>query len=70
MSEEPPKKPKPGESDLSQILAHGPAYCAAFGRPIGALLMFFAIAKARRGIVGITAAVSVAGTFFYNMFLK
>jgi hypothetical protein len=64
MSEETPKKPKPGESDLSQILAHGPAYCAAFGRPIGALLMFFAIAKARRGIMSIATAASLAGTFF------
>jgi hypothetical protein len=67
MSEEPPKKPKPDESDLSQILAHGPAFCAAFGRPIGALLMFFAIAKARRGIMGVATAISLAGTFFYNI---
>lgn len=70
MSEDVPKKPKPTESDLSQILAHGPAFCAAFGRPIGALLMLFAIAKARRGVVGITTAVSLAGTFAYNIFLK
>jgi hypothetical protein len=72
MSEEVPRRPKslPAESDLSQILSHGPAYCAAYGRPLGALLMLFAITKARRGPIGIAAAATFVMTFFYNVFLK
>jgi hypothetical protein len=32
--------------------------------------MFFAITKARRGVMGVATAVSIIGTFFYNGFLK
>jgi hypothetical protein len=72
MSEPVPKKPNapPAESDLSQILSHGPAVCAAFGRPLGAFIIYLAINKARRGFVGITTAVSIAGTVLYNYFLR
>jgi hypothetical protein len=73
MSEPVPKKPPrvpPAESDLSQILSHGPAVCAAFGRPLGAFIIYLALNKARRGFIGVTTAVSIAGTFFYNYFLK
>src|ERR1041384_6028643 len=43
------QKGPPPESDLSQVIAHGPALSTAYGRYLGALLMLFAIAKARRG---------------------
>jgi hypothetical protein len=72
MTEEVPKKRKapPVESDLSQILAHGPAYREAYGRPLGALLLTFAISKTRRGSIGIAAAATFVMTVFYNVFLK
>lgn len=72
MSEPLPKKPKPppAESDLSQVMAHGPALSEAFGPRLGALVLLFGIARTRRGFVGITTAISIAGTVFYNYFLK
>jgi hypothetical protein len=72
MSETVPRRPKDPtpESDLSQILSHGPAYCAAYGRTLAALLILVAITKARRGPIGITAAASVMLTFFYHAFWK
>jgi len=72
MSEAVPKKAKtpPAESDLSQILAHGPAYRDAYGRPLGALLMMLAIGKVSKGPVGIAAAASVVMTVFYNYFFE
>jgi hypothetical protein len=67
---EKPPKPKPAESDLSQILAHAPACREAYGRFLGAVIMLFAMNKARRGVVGVAAIVSAAGTFFYQLFWK
>ena len=63
-------KGPPVESDLSQVMAHGPAYRAAFGPFVGALLIMFAITKARRGPLGIATAVSVVGGLVYHAFLK
>ncbi len=71
-SETVPRRTKgpPTESDLSQVMAHGPALCAAYGRFLGAALMMFAIAKTRRGSFGLTAIVGLAGTIIYNAYLK
>lgn len=63
-------KESPLESDLSQVIAHGPALSAAYGRTLGALLMMFAIAKARRGPLGIVTAAGVAVTAIYHAFWK
>jgi hypothetical protein len=52
------------------VLAHGPAYCQAYGKPLGALLMLVAITKTSRGPIGIATAVSVTMTIFYNVFWK
>ena len=60
----------PVESDLSQVMAHGPAYRAAFGPFLGALLIMFAIAKARRGPLGFVTLAGVIGTFCYHAFWK
>ena len=49
------------ESDLSQVLAHGPALSFASGRAWGGLLILVAILKASRGPLGFAAAVTVAG---------
>ena len=49
------------KSDLSQVLAHGPALSSAYGRAWGGLLMLAAILKASRGPLGFAAAVTVAG---------
>ncbi|MET0676264.1 MAG: hypothetical protein ABW175_10735 [Bradyrhizobium sp.] len=49
------------ESDLSQVLAHGPALSFAYGRVWGGLLMLAAILKASRGPLGFAAAATVAG---------
>ncbi len=72
MSAEVPKKPKAPltESDLSQVMAHGPALCAAYGPRLGAFIMVLAIAKSRRGSLGIMTAVCVLGTTIYQMFWK
>ncbi len=51
----------PTESDLSQVMAHGPALYAAYGRFWGAVIMMLAN-TARRGPLGITAAVGIGAT--------
>jgi hypothetical protein len=61
------QKGPPLESDLSQVIAHGPALSTAYGRYLGALLMLFAIAKARRGPLGYATVIGVAATALYHM---
>lgn len=51
--------------DLSQVMAHGPALCAANMRFWGAVLMLFAIAKTGRGPLGYAALGSVAASIIY-----
>jgi hypothetical protein len=72
MSEPVPRRPKepPPESDLSQLMAHGPALCQAYGRFWGAIIMMFAIAKARRGPLGIATVVTVMAGVVYNVFWR
>ncbi len=65
-----PTKGPPTESDLSQVIAHGPALSQAYGPRIGALLLLFAIAKARRGTFGITAAIGIVGTALYHVLIR
>lgn len=62
-----PPKPPPMQSDLSQVLAHGPAMSQAFGPFLGGFLLFTAILKSRRGAIGIGAAVTAA--FFISRYL-
>jgi hypothetical protein len=71
-SETVPRRTKgpPTESDISQVMAHGPALCQAYGKFWATVIMLFAIAKARRGAVGAVTALSVVVTFFYNVFWK
>jgi hypothetical protein len=54
------------ESNLSQVLAHGPAMSMAYGKLLGGLIMMTAILKASRGPLGIIAAISVVGTLAYR----
>jgi hypothetical protein len=63
-------KGPPTETDLSQVMAHGPALSQAYGPRLGALLLLFAIAKARTGPLGITAAIGIVGTALYHLLLK
>jgi hypothetical protein len=49
------------ESDLSQVLAHGPALSLAYGKTLGGVLMLVAILKVSRGSIGIAAAMSAVG---------
>lgn len=72
MSAEVIKKPKapPPESDLSQVMAHGPALCAAYGPRLGAMIMVLAIAKSRRGSLGIMTAIGIFGTTLYHLLWK
>jgi hypothetical protein len=66
-----PVKPRPpAESDLSQILAHAPACREAYGPFLGAVIMLFAMNKARRGVVGVATAASIVGTIVYHVFWK
>ena len=58
------------ESDLSQVLAHGPAVCGAYGKHVGGFLMMIAIIKASRGPLGVLAVVSVLGTVAYRIWAK
>lgn len=51
-------------------MAHGPALCAAYGRFWGAVLMMFAIAKSRRGPVGIATVVTLIAGVAYHAILK
>jgi hypothetical protein len=60
----------PHQSDLSQVMAHGPALSQAFGPRLGALLMIFAIVKARRGPLGVIAVVMTVATAVYHVFWK
>jgi hypothetical protein len=55
------------ESDLSQILRHGPAMSAAYGKTWGGLLMLVAIVKASRGRLGIATAVIAIVAVVYRM---
>ena len=58
------------ESDLSQVLAHGPALSTAYGKMWGGLLMLAAIMKVSRGPLGIIAAISVVATVAYRFWAK
>ncbi|MET4361277.1 hypothetical protein ABIB06_001853 [Bradyrhizobium sp. LB8.2] len=71
MSEPVPTKPKatPTESDLSQVMAHGPALSQAFGPRLGALVLMFGLAKTRYGSFGIATIITAVGGIVYN-FLK
>lgn len=60
-----PPKGASAQSDLSQVMAHGPAYREAYGRLLGAILMLFAIAKTRRGPLGIATLAGVIATFYH-----
>jgi hypothetical protein len=66
----PRRKEPPPESDLSQVMAHGPALSAAYGRFWGTVLMLVAITKARRGPLGFGAAASLVLAIFYHTFWK
>ena len=57
------------ESDLSQVLAHGPALSAAYGRVIGGLLMLVAVIKTSRGSLGVAAIATVVFTAAYKFWL-
>jgi hypothetical protein len=57
------------ESDLSQVLAHGPALSSAYGRGWGGLLMLVAIMKATRGRLGLAAIVIVMMSAAYQFWL-
>jgi hypothetical protein len=59
-------KGPPTESDLSQVMAHGPALCQAYGRFWGAVLMIIAITKARRGPLGYATIITVLGGAAYH----
>jgi hypothetical protein len=54
------KKSNTGPSDLSQVLAHGPAVSTAYGKRLGFMLMMFALMKTRTGMTRIIAALSAA----------
>jgi hypothetical protein len=58
------------ESDLSQVLAHGPAMSAAYGRLWGGILMLAAIFKASRGPLGVAALLTVAATILYKHWFR
>jgi hypothetical protein len=72
MSDAVPRRGKgpPPESDLSQLIAHGPALRDAHGRYIGAAIMVFALAKARRGPVGIATAFTVISGIAYHLLMR
>jgi hypothetical protein len=63
MSDTASRRTKESESDLSQVLAHGPSYCQSYGKVLGALLMLYAITKTRRGAVGVATVVSIGDVF-------
>ncbi len=66
MSQSLQKKAAP--SELSQVLAHGPAYCDSYGRFLGAVLITLAIAKTRTGTLGIATSVGVVGLTLLKYF--
>ncbi|WP_257168776.1 hypothetical protein [Bradyrhizobium sp. SRS-191] len=72
MIAEVPKRPKadPAESDFSQVMAHGPALCAAYGPRLGAMIMVLAIAKSRRGSLGVVTTIGIFCTTLYQLFGK
>jgi hypothetical protein len=51
-------------------MAHGPALCEAYGKFWATIIMLFAIAKARRGSIGIATLVTVAAGVAYHTFWK
>jgi hypothetical protein len=55
------------ESDLSQVLSHGPAMSTAYGKTWGGLIMLAAIMKASRGPVGIATAITLICTVAYKL---
>ncbi len=66
-------KPPSGQSDLSQVLEHGPAMSQSFGRPLGGFLLFIAIIKVSRGAIGIGAGVMAAiwlAIYLYRHFIQ
>jgi hypothetical protein len=48
MSDTASRRTKEPVSDLSQVLAYGPAYRESYGKFLGALLMLYAITKTRK----------------------
>lgn len=68
--DKPKSKQLTAESDLSQILAHGPAFREAYGPYIGAIIMLFTVNKARRGAAGLAALGSIALTILYHVVWK
>jgi hypothetical protein len=67
MSNEAVSRKAQQQSDLSQVMSHGPALCAAYGRFWGAVIMMLAITKARRGPLGIAAGVTFFGYGIYRI---
>jgi hypothetical protein len=65
-----PPKPPPPDSEINQVLSHGAAYREAYGRPLGALIILFAVNKARSGPLGIASAASCVALVVYHTFLK
>jgi hypothetical protein len=63
-------KPPPGESDLSQVMAHAPALSQAFGPRMGAIVLIFGLSRTRYGSFGIAAIVTAMGSIAYNFLLK
>jgi hypothetical protein len=61
-----PKKVPPGESELSQILAHARACREAFGPYLGALVVIVTVIKTRPGYFGVASAVSIASGIVYH----
>lgn len=58
------------ESDLSQVLAHGPALSEAYGRIIGSVLVLAAVLKTSRGPLGVAALLTVAVTILYKLWFR
>jgi hypothetical protein len=58
------------ESELSQVLAHGPAYSQSYGRGLGAFIMMLAIMKASRGPLGFAAAITLVCSIAYKIWIK
>jgi hypothetical protein len=57
------------ESDLSQVLAHGPALSSAYGRVLGSLLVLAAVMKTSRGPLGVAAIITVVMTAAYKLWV-
>lgn len=47
------------ELEVSQVLAHGQALCAANGRPWGGFILLFAVSKTRKSAFGLAALATI-----------